>query len=333
MSTDVMPGKKIVVGLSLGEGDAHLVESVVGLASMLHYDIIFAYAILPFQSYAYGGEGALYPLSSYEQSFRDFSESQGKEKLDELMQLAESIGKAKINISYQMSYSEPSQGLLSIAEKEKASLIICGYHPENEPSSDFFGMSISQSLFSDSSRPVLAIPVDKVYTFKRMISFADDLSETSERLFQRVYDLAKTMHTPTLHHLHINHISREKIAHMVDVVQNAIISGSITSEDNFDRETYLENTERAALELMQRRFDSAQSRSSSQIKHLAEVSFDHTQRAIEASIDRHKPDLVVFGSHHILNRKTLTLGKIPYQAMLSLKLPVLVITDQSLETP
>lgn len=328
-----LPRNKIIVGLSLGEDDANLVESSISLASKLNADIIFFYSIIPFQSYAYAGEGALYPLSSYEQSFRDFSESQGKERLDQLMDLARKLGKSAINVSYQMSYSEPSQGLLTIAEKEKAVLIICGHNPESEPSVDFFGLSISQSLFSDSPRPVLAIPVDKVYTFDRMLSFADDLSESSKELFYEVYALAKALHIPTLHHLHINHIPKDKVDHMVDVIQNAIISGKIESQDNFDRDTYFQKTEQAVLDVMRNRFDEVQSKDSSQMDYLAEVSFENTQKAIEESINNHKSDIFVFGSHHILNRSTWTLGKIPYQAMLSLKIPVLVITEQSLKKP
>ena len=322
--------KKMVVGLSLGSDDVCLVESVVSLATKLGSDIIFVYAILPFQSYAYAGEGALYPLSSYEQSFRDFSESQGKEKLDELMELAHKLGSSNVQVSYQMSYSEPSKGIVTIAENEKADLIICGFHPEHEPSIDIFGMSISQNLFSEASIPVLAIPVDKVYHFEHMISFADDLSDASAKLFEQVYELAKTLHIQVFHHLHVNHLSLDKIDHMVEVIQNAIISGSIKSDENFDRESYLKNTEQVVLDAMRSRFDAMQTKSPSNIHHQAEISFEQTQKALKASVDRHKTDLIVFGSHHLLNKNSWTLGKIPYQAMLNLNRPVLVYTDESL---
>lgn len=319
--------KRIIVGLSLSDHDARIVESSVNIAQKLKAELVFVNAILPFQSYSYAGEGTLFPMSSYENSFRELSESQGVKKLQNIVNEAHSFAQKELSISYRITYAEPASGLVDVAEQENADLIICGYNPKND-NNVFFGTSTAHNLFAESSRPVLAIPTDKSYTFSQGVSFGDANDAKSFDRMTRLYALCQQLHMKTLHHVHVVNISDAEIEHMVEMVQNAIIAGKIESQDNFTKDLYVEETKHSLKQQLEDRYANAKKQApSGEIDYRCDILFGTPKEKIAQAISGKNIDMVAFGQHHIVDRKNWSLGHVPYHTMLSLGLPILVLTN------
>lgn len=319
---------KLVVGLSLSNSDQDLVESSVNLAQALNAEIIFVHAVLPFQSYAYVGEGTLFPLSAYENSFRELSESQGVKKIRKLIDSARNYAQKSIQISFRISYAEPANGLIDIAEKENADMIICGYNVE-QGENLFVGISTAHNLFSESKKPVLAIPSNRTCRFDQSIGFADACNEQSFENLKTVYSLACQLDMKTLYHIHIKDINNDEIDHMVDIIQNAIISGKIDSSENFTREIYMQKTKQALFENLEATYKKVLEKDKiKDLDYKCEVAFGSPKDEIKKLCEQNSCHIIAFGHHHIINRQTWSIGQIPYHSMLNLGLPVLKINHQ-----
>jgi nucleotide-binding universal stress UspA family protein len=317
----------IVVGLSLTDDDHQILKSVGKLAKRTGSRLILAHAILPFQAYAYAGEGAFYPLASYENSFRELSEVMTIEKLEELKKSMAEINQDGVDIDLKVIHNDPALGIINYAKECEAGLIVCGFHPDRVKN-DFLGMSTASLLMSESTRPVLALPLDRQAAFEGPLVFADDLHDETKPSLEAAVRFANDMKIRDFYHLHLNNLSLEEIDKMAETVRSAMVMGRMPDNPDFDRDYYMDKTTEFVSENLQTRFEEVPNELRSALNYETRVAFGSPTKKMLNVLDQLKAEIVAFGTHKFFDRSSWTFGKMPYHAMLSVGRGVLVIPNQ-----
>ncbi|MFW7379279.1 MAG: universal stress protein [Oligoflexus sp.] len=317
----------ILVGLSLSEHDQNLILSAANLAKRTQSKLVLAHAILPFQAYAYAGEGAFYPMASYENSFRELSEVMGMEKLEELKSSISSFGDQGVDISIRVVHNDPALGLGQLAKEVAASLLICGFRPERVQH-DFFGMSTALLLMSEAPCPVLSLPLDREFRFDGSIAFADDLQEETLAALQTTCEFLQEIDAHKLYHVHINNISERDVQSMTEMVKSGMLLGKIPSNPDFDKQYYIDKTTDLISENMSQRFHNLPESLQQNVQYQTEVGFGSPAKKLKAVLEDIKAELVVFGTHKFFDRSSWSFGKMPYHSMVSMNCGVLIIPEK-----
>jgi len=317
----------ILVGLSLTEQDQNLINSAANLAKRTASDLVLAHAILPFQAYAYAGEGAFYPLSSYENSFRELSEVLGMEKLEELKASISDFNQQGLNISLQVVHNDPALGLGQLAKELGASVLICGFRAE-QVQHDFLGMSTALLLMSEAPCPLLALPLNRVFQFDGKIAFADDLRDETLPSLVGACEFMHEIDSHNLFHIHVQNISSHEIKNMTEMIKSAMLMGKMPSDPNFDYQYYIDKTTEVLTESMEQRFQDLPETLRRDINHESKVGFGSPSQKLKDIIRDADAELVVFGTHKFFDKDSWSFGKIPYHAMTSIGCGVLVIPHQ-----
>lgn len=314
----------ILVGLSLTEKDQSLMNSAANLAKLTDSHLVLAHAILPFQAYAYAGEGAFYPLSSYENSFRELSEVMSLEKLEELKSSVSEFSRQGIRVSVKVIHNDPALGMSQLAKELNASVLICGFQSE-QVKNDFFGMSTAILLMSEAPCPVLALPLDREFSFNQPIAFADDLSDETLPVLQGTCEFIHELGSKKICHVHVNNISEHEINSMTETVKSAMLLGKIPSNPDFDRQYFIDKSVEQISESLEQRFQSLPAELREQLEYTTKVGFGSPARKLRELMKELKSELVVFGTHRFFDRNSLSFGKVSYHAMLSMGCGVLIV--------
>ena len=324
----------LIAGVSLSGQEKDYLRSCVGLADLLDAKLVLAHAILPFQSYAYAGEGAFYPVANYETGFRELSEAKATEEFDTLVNFCRDIsGPGSLSIDTRVVHADPALGLASLARELDASLLICGHH-QKASKSDLFGMSTAFLLMAEANMPVLSLPLETKSEINQKkpprVLLADELTQEEPELIRIAAPILKAMKATQVTHVHISPLSQREIDHMVDTIKNGMILGRFPSDPNFNRDRYMSGTIKSIAMQLKQRFEAGTA--SQQLDHLHYQAIARFGDPLEEITDLAKDTqstLLVFGRHHIFHRKTLSSGNLPYHGMTSLELPVLVVPCDS----
>lgn len=318
----------ILVGLSLSEQDNNLMNSAANLAQKTNSQLVLAHAILPFQAYAYAGEGAFYPLSSYENTFRELSEVMGLERLEELKASISEFQKRGLDVSVKVVHNDPALGLSQLAKDLKASVLICGFQPE-QVKTDYFGMSTAILLMSEAPCPVLALPLNQLFTFSGKLAFADDLQDHTLPALETSCEFLRELGLTELVHVHVNNISERDIDHMTETIKSAMLLGKIPSNPDFDRQVYIDQTTEQITEILESRFKTLPEELRSHIKYQAKVGFGPPAKKTRQIMQEVDAELVAFGTHKFFDRSSWRFGKMPYHAMVAIGRGLLIVPDKS----
>ncbi len=323
----------LVAGVSLSGEEKDYLKSCVGLADLLGAKLVLAHAILPFQSYAYAGEGAFYPVANYETGFRELSEAKAMEEFEALVQFCREQSQTQaLEIDTRVVHADPALGLASLAKELHASMILCGHH-QSASKSDLFGMSTAFLLMAEASTPVMSLPIERLSPLSSSsdvrVLIADEITRDEPELLQQASPLLAQFKPVSITHMHVSPLSDREIDHMVATIKNGMILGRFPSDAQFNRQSYLEGTKQAIADQLQRRYEATMSTDKGQTHYQALASFGDPREQIHKAAEQTNANLLVFGRHHIFHRKTLSSGNLPYHGMTSLNLPVLVLPCDS----
>ena len=158
---------------------------------------------------------------------------------------------------------------------------------------------------------------------------ADDLREESRDLGQRVFKFAESLALTAIDQLHIYNQSQEDIQDF---------EGRILAQTPKDSEAVnklpetgglLQCIEESLYKKLENRWLPANRFKSDKVKIKGMLRFsDHVSAEFDQVIDEIKPDIIAFGHHEAIHRRPLTLGKMPFYAMLKHDLPLLLIPDR-----
>lgn len=187
------------------------------------------------------------------------------------------------------------------------------------------GLSTGLSLLAYSPVPVLVADTDRHLPridacVKLLVS--DDLTAQSEAAVAFAANLCDGIRQSQIHHVHINALSPRDLR---TALEGAAAAAYATLPEA-EIEAVTNALSRERLKSLDTRFNKyRRSGSTSDVKYSASVAPGSVKRELPELIKDNAPDILIFGRHKAFHTKPFSLGRMPFRAMLSLHLPVLVV--------
>jgi nucleotide-binding universal stress UspA family protein len=328
MQHHVNKTQAIVAGLKLDDSDISLLKTARYLAKKLHAPLHLVHAVRPIFSYVGSGDVTINPYYGYETSWNDKEEKESKEKMSRLL---ESIDDVEIHSAILRDF--PADALLTYAHEQKSGLLLCGVSLEDKSRNRFLsGLSTGLSLASDSDIPVLLIPKSQHLNLEHSLRIlvADNFEREGELALIAGISLANSLHAEQLTHVHVQDTSFSDIDKMIESVRESMLLGNIPSDPLLNREYYMEQVRAKGREELIRRCHEAKVKSLNSTIYEAITAFGNPADEVHTEVLRTGSRLMVFGRHHMIRRKTVSLGRIPYSAMIEDGVATLIVPDDSL---
>ncbi len=318
--------KAIVVGVSLDKKDEALVQSAAALARKLESPLELVHATQPIFNYMGAGDVVVNPYYGYDRVINDMEDDEARKGLERLRQTITSD--LPVNLRVVRDYT--SEALTTVASEVHAGLIICGM--SRRAGSNFLeGMSTAFSLASHAEVPVLILPLDKAMDFAEVprLLVADNLQVEGRLALEASIQMAKELKVAEFLHVHVHKLASSEVEHMVSKVREAMNLGRIPMNPEFSSRTYTAQVEARIAEDLQLRFRGALESETVTAQYKALVAFGHPAEELHKATQRQKPQLLVFGRHHMFHRQRFSLGKIPYDAMMEEGVATMIVPDKS----
>ncbi len=325
MQNHVNKAKPIVVALLLEPSDRTLLSAGRYLARKLHAPLHLVHAVRPLLSYQGSGDIVINPYYGYELNFSEQGEKTARKKL---AALAETID--DVDVHTQVLREFPAEAILTLAQEQQAGLILCGVRSQGEDRNRLFsGLSTGFTLASDAEIPVLLLPLDAKVPFDQSLRLlvADNLESEGEQALKTGLILANALHAEELVHIHVQNMSLTDIDNMIESVRESMILGLIPNDPLLNREYYIERVRSKTREELIRRCHVSKEALNS-TRYEPRIAFGEPAEKIHQEVIRNGTQLMIFGRHHLLRKKTLSLGQIPYHAMIEEGVATLVVPDR-----
>lgn len=305
----------IVLGLGLSDDEDKLLQTAVSLVKKTGSRLVMVHALQPFQGFVGSGDDLTLPYEIYE---RDVLQADQKEAEFRLFALRDKLP-PELMIDVELCRDYPENGLETIAEKLRASLIICGLRARDDTSSSWYeGVSTAHALMKWSKFPVMVIPLNTEIDFatkEHTILAADNLRDEGLLALQAALGLARSISCKQLIHLHVRNTSLRDIKGTVEKIKVGMIEGRLPANPEFESDIYLKQIKSEVKTLMHERLELADKDFAKGLHWSPHVRFGQPVEELQHAVKESNSDILVFGKHHFLRPKGLSLGKIPYKAM------------------
>ena len=223
------PNSTIVLGLSLAKDETPLLTSVVSLVKKTGARVILTHCMRPFYSFAYAGEGTVYPIDTYENILNEMDSKAATEKLEGIQAQTFSGLESKVHVTRDYA----ADGLIATAAEFSASLIVVG--ADLTESSILTGMSTSITLMKHSKIPSLVIPDKQTILFERPFPaiVADGLDENYNDFLLKTHGFLKSIDSDKIIQVHVKEVHEKELERLVENVKTAMILGKIPDDENF----------------------------------------------------------------------------------------------------
>ncbi len=318
-------GTTLLLGLDLRHDESNVIKTASSLALRTGSRLILVHAAQPFRSYALAGEGFALPYEEFERESYDADIKAAEQTLQGIRDKLPP--ELMVDIEIVRDYTEDA--LEGLAKDSKAQLILCG-HRASEDSALVQGLSTSLSLMAHATVPVMTIPLGSHLNFTHKahkILVADSLQEGGFRALKAALGFSKSIDTEMFYHLHVYPNSVEELQESAEKIRIAMVEGRIPADPSFHGDYYVEKLQEKILHELRRRHHEADPELARGPGYKAKVSFGDPAEQLHRAVAETKADILIFGKHHFLRPKGLSLGKIPYRAMLEENLATLVIPD------
>jgi nucleotide-binding universal stress UspA family protein len=315
----------IVVGLSLNDREDHIIQSAVSLAQRTGSQLILVHATEAFRSHVLTREGFALPFEEVEQETADADLLMAQNKIETLRDNLPSslVCETRVFRDY------PEDAIEEVARSSKATLVMCGFHREQQ-TRFLGGMSTALALMAHSRHPVMVIPGDRPMDFQShplTVLVADDLGTDGEQALKGAMGFSRSIDTDHLVHVHVNPMSYKEINQMVEQVRIAMLEGRIPSNPDFNSQVYIEETKTNLKKLLRERIDGLDPAFTHEYKYKPCVRFGTPIEEIHRLTVETKSSVLIFGKHHMLHRGRLSLGKVPYEAMVEPHVATIIVPD------
>lgn len=314
----------IVVGVSLDKKDELVVQSAAALARKLESPLELVHATQPIFNYMGAGDVVVNPYYGYDRVINDMEDEEARQGLERIRKSLP----ADLQVGLHVVRDYTSEALTTIATEVHAGLIVAGMG--KRAGSNFLeGMSTAFSLAAHADVPVLILPIDRPIPFTdepRML-VADNLEAEGRRALEAAIQMAIELKSSAVCHIHVHKLSNAEVEHMVDKVREAMNLGRIPLNPEFSTTTYTEQVRAKIVEELQLRFRGIPGAETLAPRYQALVSFGKPAEELHRTTHLHRPQLLVFGRHHLFHRQRFSLGKIPYDAMMEEGVATMIVPD------
>ncbi len=319
----------IVVGLSLNDREDHIIQSAVSLAQRTGSQLILVHATEPYRSYTMAREGFALPYEEMEQEASDAELVMAQNKMETLRESLPSslVCESRVFRDY------PEDAIEEVARSSKATLIMCGFHRERHPRF-LGGMSTALALMAHSRHPVMVVPGDRPMDFQNhplTVLVADDLGHDGEQALKGAMGFCRSIDVDHLVHAHVNPMSYREINQMVEKVRIGMLEGRIPMNADFNSQVYIEETKSDLKKHLKQRIENLDAAFTHEYKYKTSVRFGTAIEEIHRLTVETKSSVLIFGKHHMLHRGRLSLGKVPYEAMVEPHVATIIVPDPEAE--
>ncbi len=317
--------RPIILGLLLNESDHSLIKAAVALARRLQKPLTLVHAVRPIFHYLGAGDVSINPYYGYDKVLNDMEEEQAK---TQLKALAKEIPE-DIIVDTLVMRDYPAEALATLGAELHASLIICGVQIPQEKGI-LSGFSTAFSLAAHGEIPILMLPlgVELDLSGDLRILIADNLEKEGRAALENALFLAHALQCNEVLHAHIYPIDKHEIEHLVGHIQTAMNEGKIPIQPEFSVETYKEGLKHRIKDDLLYRFHNSIGAQGLMSRYQVAIAFGSPSEELQKLAKAHKAQIMIFGRHHLLHKKSFALGKIPYQAMVEEHIATLVVPDQ-----
>ena len=315
-----------VVGLSGNETGQGLLSTAVTLARRFNIELHLVSIVepIPFDLIAFDSPAYLaYPPVNLE------IEAQRVKEREEA--LADIIKKLAHNHGVSATGSVRSGGaavnLISEAVSRHANLLLSGYDSEAFRTGAS-GFTTTLTLMHDAPLPVLAVPHARTIDFSKQnfrVLVADDLLDGTQEAARKAYELASSLPGSHLRHVHVYGDLQEKITRTwKSLVKRPGIHTEEAPATNEDEAIALEFKARKDR-LSRQAYPFTQLAEEQEVKVEYDLRSGSVDTELQVAIKDCNPDIAVFGRHHLLHKRPLLIGRVPFRAMLHSGCGVLMV--------
>ena len=122
-------------------------------------------------------------------------------------------------------------------------------------------------------------------------------------------------------------MSYREINDMVAKIQVAMLEGRIPSNPAFDSKVYIEETKASLKNHLKQRMDLLEPGFTQEHKYRPAVRFGVPIEELHRLTVESQARVLIFGKHHILHKGRLSLGKIPYEAMVEPHVATIIVPN------
>ncbi|HYX36648.1 MAG TPA: universal stress protein [Oligoflexus sp.] len=316
--------KPIVVGVSLDKSDEPMIQSASALARRLGSPLELVHATQPIFNYMGAGDVVVNPYYGYDRVINDMEDEESRKGLEKLrLSLPQDL---RIGTHVLRDYT--SEALTTIALEVQAGLIMCGMS-KRAGHNLFEGISTAFSLAAHADIPVLILPsgVPQNFAERPRIVVADNLQLEGRCALAAAIQMAISMECSEFGHAHVHKLSHAGVHHMVDKVRAAMNLGKIQPNPEFTAASYTEQLRAKISEDLRSRFQNIPGAQDVASRYEALVSFGQPAEELQKITQNRRPQLLIFGRHHLFHRQRFSIGKIPYDAMMEEGVATMIVPD------
>jgi len=315
----------IVLGLSLNDQEDHLIQSAVSLAQRTSAQLILVHAAQPYRNYSIAREGFVLPYEEFEKESFDEDLALAQNKIEMIRDTLPTGLVCETRVLRDFA----EDALEEVARSTKAVLILCGFHKQ-QPARFLHSMSTGLSLMAHARHPVMVIPHESFVDFQSQpltVLIADDLKEDGEQALRGALGFCRSIGVNQMVHAHVNVMSYREINQMVDKIRVAMLEGRIPIDPAFNSQVYIDQTKLEIKSLLKQRIEAMDPSFIHEFKYRPAVRFGLPIEEVHRLTLETKSQVLIFGKHHILHRGRLSIGKIPYEAMVEPHVATIIVPD------
>lgn len=316
------PDTVVLVGISFDEQTDHVLETAAGFSKHTGVSLRLVHVLDPQISYAGGDLWQSYGYSD------KLLESHRKNLTLRLTKLAEELtGTTGQPVTWKIIHDSKVHAMVEEVEASGAEMIIVGARHTNWKMLPR-GMSLTLGMAAHAPVPLMVVPDTCKVDFSgehRRVLVADDLQEKSRGAIGFGCGLAVGSSKFDFYHLHVHPLDRKAITDMAQNFMESMATSQLPYDKDFSEEKLFENIEAKINEKMDARLG--------MVKNILERSDGHYSRKIgwgdarqvlREQVEEIKPDFIVLGRHRMVHLKPPGLGKLPFYALLSLEVPIVI---------
>ena len=259
-------------------------------------------------------------MQAVEMSARDLA---GR-NLDELARMAPET----MSVAKSVVVGKPAETIGAEAARASSALLVVGGAADAKRNL-FSGLSTAVSLMVTAPLPVLVIDTRLTPGLPRSgirMLVADDLSRESEAAVCFAFDMACAYERATLHHVHVNSLTRESLRSGLEVAEAA--SRTLGTPTRSTDDVYRALNANLKDQLAGRAANYRDYLEEAGGTYVSAVEVGGVQKELATYVERAEPDILVFGRHKTVHTRPFFLGRLPFGAMLSHRRPIIVVPNE-----
>jgi nucleotide-binding universal stress UspA family protein len=231
----------------------------------------------------------------------------------------------RVQVTHNVLFGRPAENIIADSIASRVSLIVTA---TSKAGHRFVlkGFSTALSLISDASVPVLVIPGGVKLDMSRRglrILLADDLRQERADARHAAFALAAVCPESKLLHVHVNPLSEQHLVRMLERAQ-ASQPGGVGSRELSSRSLYKRAKDELAARLESFGIPYKETLAAGDGRYESALLEGDVVESLERKIVEWDPEVIVFGRHHMAQRRPLLPGQLPFRTMLSQRRAIMV---------